>query len=363
MVESLIELPLPGRTFARRAGLPDDDVTLPSFVAGPENRLVAATLHRLLDVDGSADESSTRISLFMLHGPSGTGKTHLARGLVQHLKRSRPPRNAEYLTASDFRRQLIDAIDTHATSDFRARIRTCELLALDDLDHLPGEPHLLEELRNSLDALEARGSLVIATASRAAPNLPNLTPDLRSRLAAGLTLQLAPPGSAARRRLIEQAASAMGRTLSTEATDGLAEKISGTATELFGAILELCAADSGCNSRSAISDKNAAEFLVNRASRCPALREIIAVVAKYYRVPQKVLKSDSRKKSAVYARATAVFLARELAGASYENIGKALGGRDHTTIMHNFRKIQRELAHDVASRQAIEELRRILLCR
>ena len=87
----------------------------------------------------------------------------------------------------------------------------------------------------------------------------------------------------------------------------------------------------------------------------------MAVVAKYYGVPQKVLKGGSRRQSAVFARAVAVHLARELGGMSYERIGHALGGRDHTTMMHNYRKIRGELPHDLPTRQAVEDLRRILL--
>jgi chromosomal replication initiator protein len=77
-------------------------------------------------------------------------------------------------------------------------------------------------------------------------------------------------------------------------------------------------------------------------------------------VPQKVLKSGTRRRSAVAARAMAVYLARELAGMSYERIGRALGGRDHSTIMHNYHKIVDQLTHDAATRDAVADLQRIL---
>ena len=86
------------------------------------------------------------------------------------------------------------------------------------------------------------------------------------------------------------------------------------------------------------------------------MREIIAAVARHFGLPQKQLKSQSRRQSIVTARAVAIYLARELAGASYEQIGRALGGRDHTTIIHNYRKIERERSHDPAVQEAIEEL-------
>ncbi len=101
-------------------------------------------------------------------------------------------------------------------------------------------------------------------------------------------------------------------------------------------------------------------FLANRAARRPAIRDVLQAVAKYYQLPQKVLKSSSRRQSAVAARAMAVYLARELAGLSYQRIGDALGGRDHSTIMHNYRKIADSLAHDGPTRDALAELQRNL---
>jgi chromosomal replication initiator protein len=93
----------------------------------------------------------------------------------------------------------------------------------------------------------------------------------------------------------------------------------------------------------------------------PCFKDILSVVARYYAMSQKKLKSGSRHKSVVMARAMAVYLARQLSGMSYEQIGQALGGRDHTTIIHNFNKIQRLSAHDLATQQAVADLERILL--
>jgi chromosomal replication initiator protein len=86
-------------------------------------------------------------------------------------------------------------------------------------------------------------------------------------------------------------------------------------------------------------------------------------VARYTNVPQKQLKSASRKQSTVFARAIAVYLAREITGESYDQIGRALGGRDHTTVMHNYKKIAQELTSDVATQEAITDLRRLLAVR
>jgi chromosomal replication initiator protein len=363
VVDHIIEIPLPGRTVAsptcdapgHAAG-----VSLPSFVAGPENRLVAAAITRLMRDDRQQvqDEAPRAPTVWAFYGPSGSGKTHLARGLVRHWHDHHGPDSAEYLTAVDFRRALSAAIDGENVSELRDRIRGRLLLAIDDLHRLPDDDYLVEELRYTLDDLELAGGTVIVTSMQPAGTLANMPPDLRSRLSSGLVLQLAPPGTAARERLVRQVAAALGRPVSDEVAGRLANGLQGTASELFGAVFELLAA-APVNGMANV--KQADRLLASRAARRPTLREITTVVAKYFRQPQAVLKSASRRQSAVLPRAVAVYLARELAGASYEQIGRALGGRDHTTIMHNYRKIDRQRQRDLAIQETLAELRRILL--
>jgi chromosomal replication initiator protein len=337
---------------------------LPAFVAGPENRLVAGAIGQLMHATSNASNATPpkplAPSVLVLFGPSGTGKTHLARGLVRHWHEHCGPATAEYIPAADFRHRFNDAIKRQAELEFRNAIRGHQLLAIDDLQHLPPDDHVLQELRYTLDDYEERGGTVIVTSTQPITALPNLPPDIRSRLAGGLALQLAPPGDAARMRIIRHASHALGRPLSEEAANRLARGMPGTANNLFGAVFELC----NTATASGMSDANRAEkLLAARAARRPTLREIVAAVARHQDLPQSQLKSSSRRQSIVFARAIVVFLARELASASYDEIGRALGGRDHTTIIHNYRKIDGQRERDPQTQQTLEHLRRILLSR
>jgi chromosomal replication initiator protein len=173
-------------------------------------------------------------------------------------------------------------------------------------------------------------------------------------------LQLASPGTAARIRIVQHISTALGETLTDEAIHGLASSMCGTASQLIGAVYELCASFSAAHQ---VEAGQVHRLTAARAERRPGLPEIIGIVSRYYGLPQKLLKSKSRRRSAVVARATIACLARELTGASYEQIGSALGGRDHTTIMHNCKKMQRDLQNDLVTQQAVDELRRILVGR
>jgi len=368
VIDGIAEIPLSGRTLcgssvdaAGRAMR----VAVPSFVAGQENLLLASAVNGLLAqpaddplTDADAPAASAALpAVLALFGPSGTGKTHLARGLVQHWQQRCGAEAAAYFTATDWRHALTDAIKTNSVGAFRDRVRGLRLLAMDDLDRLPNSDYLQQELRYTLDACAEHGGLVVVTSSHAPGTLRSLSAGVRNRLRTGLELRLAPPGDESRAQIVRYVAAALGAALTDEAAARLAAGVDGTAHDVFGAVFELFAdlAGRGGDDRAWVE-----RYLARRAARRPGLRDILRVVAKYYGVPQKLLKSSSRRQSVVTARAMVVYLARQLSRLSYERIGDALGGRDHTTMIHSYRKIARLSACDPATREAIEELYRIL---
>jgi chromosomal replication initiator protein len=367
MLDYVTELPLPGRVLAPPGATPrvtDARERLPAFVAGPENRLVAGAIGELVEsasLDGERIATRQFVpSVLVLFGASGTGKSHLAYGVVRHWQTQLGDESARYTTAADFRHLLNDAVRRQAEVAFREEFRGRQLLAIDDLQHLPAGDFAWQELRYTLDDYDDRGGTVIVTANEAIPQLANVPADIRGRLAAGLALELAPPGDEARLRILRHAATALRQPLSDEAAERLARGLDGTANGLFQALFELFAPAQGRPANDAL---RAERLLAARAARRPSLREIVAVVARQQGVPQAQLKSGSRQQSIVMARGIIVFLARELANISYDEIGRALGGRDHTTIIHSYRKIDGLRKRDVQTQQTLEQLQRILLSR
>jgi len=357
VVDHVIEIPLPSRTLSGFRG--DDCATalraaVSSFVAGPENRLAAVAVNRLLQTN----DLPAAPQVLAIHGNGGTGKTHLASGLVRSWQDRAGDDCAEYFTAADFRHLLADAIKTGSVNEFRGRIRGRKLLSIDDIDRLPRDDYLQQELRFTLDACARSCATVVVTSSSPIYTLRNLTADVRSRLAAGLELRLAPPGEVARKQLALQVSAALGQPLSEVAAGRLAAAAGDTAGDVFAALFEFSAHRSLRSSGNELGDME--RYLAHRAARRPTMRAILQTVAKHYHVPQKVLKSSSRRQSAVAARAMAVYLARELASLSYDRIGAALGGRDHSTIMHNYRKVAETLTHDHTIREIFGSLQRNL---
>lgn len=368
MLDCVTDIPLPGRILVHTSATHGEAAqrhAIPAFVAGPENRLIASAVDGLLRSSsrlGNSPESAatrTPFKLLIVFGPNGAGKSHLAQGLVRHWQTQHGEASAVYTTAADFRHLLNDAVKRQAELGFRQQFRGRQLLVIDDLQHLPAADFALDELRYTLDDYEENGGIVLLTATSSPSTLPNLTADLCSRFAAGLVLQITHPGDAARVRIIRYAAAALGSTLTDDVATRLAHGLDGSANQLFSAILELTS-----SKRTGTIDATRADrLLADRAARRPTLRTIIAAVARHQKVTQAQLKSASRRHSIVFARGLVAFLARELAVSNYEEIGRALGGRDHTTILHGYRKIAHDRAHDPQIQQTLEQLKQTLQMR
>jgi chromosomal replication initiator protein len=344
--------------------LPRSDATgaaagmLPSFVVGPENRLLVSPVQRLLSGDDLA-EAARLFNPLVLVGPSGSGKSQLTQGMVRHWRRQFEPQSrrdqrqlVEYFTAADFGREAQAAAAEERLVEWRLRIRGLRLLVVEDLQRLRRRDTIEQELRHAVDAILASGGVVVVTAECEPAALTQLDAGVRDRLAAGLTVRLQRPGLAARQAILQLAASSRSIVLTDDELAPLARREAGAPAELFGRLRD--------TSGSLPPARRAGDDVEPGQHNEAVLKRIIAVTARYFMVTQAALTGPSRRTSLVRARNIVVHLARRLTGLSYAAIGRALGGRDHTTIMHADRRLTDSLANDPATQQAIDELDRLL---
>jgi chromosomal replication initiator protein len=343
MHDAILHLELPA---GAAAGMPG--AALPAFVVGPENRLLAPAIQRLLDGNDLA-AVATLFNPLTLVGPSGSGKSHLVQGLVRRWRGVINDHEVAYFTAADLGRELHAAHAEERAPQWRRELANLRLLVVEGLERFRRGGAAQRELRQASDAILDQGGLLVATADREPATLTNLDAGLRDRLAAGLTLRLAPPAVEARRALLTLAANSRGISLPDDRLTMLAEAEIGAAAQLFD---RLDAASPG-------RDKSAA---VDATGDPITFKQILTVTARYFAVTQAALISHSRRKSLVAARNATVYLARRLTRLSYGEIGRCLGGRDHTTIMHAEHRLSEGLATDPVTRQAVDELERILRC-
>ena len=200
---------------------------------------------------------------------------------------------------------------------------------------------------------------MVVTASAAPAELPGLLPMLQSRLAAGLTIPLAPPGPAARLAVLRQLAALRNVQLPEPVAQVLAEGLSGTVPQLAGALTQLAApARFGAEP---IDLHSARQYLAEQShKRQPSIHEIALATSRHFSLRLADVRSSVRRRALVTARGVAVYLARHYAGKSLQEIGRYFGGRDHTTVMHSCRQTEQMSESDPAIHEAIEKLRKEL---
>jgi chromosomal replication initiator protein len=345
------------------------------FIAGAENRLVAVAIESLLQ------EQPSRYNPLVILGSPGTGKTHLARGLAEcwAVRHSLPATSVVYFTASDFAQDLDAAIGEEKAPLFRSRVREASLLVIENLTQLQTRRVAQQELIQSIDAVFDQGGQIVVTAHMPPERISRLSPDLCSRLSAGLTVPLVAPAAATRLALVERLAKLRSIPIAAYAARVLADGLNGTVPELLGALLELDVhsqftldSDIAHNTDSpagntleigvrTIDARAVRKWLADRRLRLqPSLREIAKLAARYFGLRVAELLSPSRRRAVVQARAIAMYLGRQLTAKSLEQLGKHFGGRDHTTVLHSYRSIETRLRSDPTTRRAVSDIRKAL---
>lgn len=356
MVDGVVDIPLPGKTLAS-AREPEVRAAPNHFWVGPENRLVEVAVRSVVE------QEPNRYNPLFLYGPSGTGKSHLAHGLAAVWRARDRRHRVVCTTAVDFARDLAEAIETQGVEEFRAKHRGASLLVIEDLGMLAtrksGKLSAQEEMIHTLDALVTEGRWMIVTASAAPTDLPGIVPPLQSRLTAGLTVPLAPPGPEARLAVLRQLAALRDIHLSEPVARLLAESFCGTVPELAGS---LSALEMPSRLRGSRVDLEAAKrFLAERGrGKQPTLHEIALATAKHFSLKLSDLRSPVRQRTLVTARGVAVYLARTFTQESLKRIGDYFGGRDHTTVLHSCRKTEELMANDPTIREAVDALQKSL---
>jgi chromosomal replication initiator protein len=352
------------------------------FVVGPENRLAAATIERLLEtpddrgLDRTADrphpgpgyplagaegegEKIAHLSPVVFYGASGSGKSHLAHGLAEVWKRLRPNESVVLVKASEFAQQYAKAVDKHSVAAWRAPFRSADLLVLEDLIQLASKAAAQIELSQMLDALTDRGALAVITTRLPPHELTNFHAGLQSRLTAGLCVPLLLPEAEARRQILVKLCDARRIALSDNTLRTLARALVLSAPELAGVLINL--EHAARSTGQPLDDRLAQAYLSRRnRSRQPPLRAITTHTARHFALRVAELRSASRRRGVVVARDVAMYLARQLTSMSLKQIGHYFGGRDHTTVLHGCRKTESLMRSDVATQEAVVALRQRL---
>lgn len=316
----------------------------------------------------------------VLFGPSGTGKTSLALTIISdlteqsdqedevisfHQPRVEPSYGKPiFLSALEFDRRYRSAIETDSVDDFRKKLIQSAGVIIDDVDRLEQKTAAQAELVRVLDQMSAKNRPIVVTMPTSPQLCNGLSSRLISRLSLGLSLPVNPPGPEARLEIIRELANINQINLSDDAAQLLADRLQVTVPKLnhvFAQIKTSLSAEASDNPAEIIDAARLTQIFKKSASEVESLCHlIIKSVAKEFDLKVSDLKSNSRKQSIVMARGVSVYLNRELLGVSFLKIGSYLGNRDHSTIMHANRKIEKLISSDPNSSEVDSTIQSIV---
>ncbi len=339
-------------------GRPSTDLnpryTFATFVVGTGNRLAHAASLAVTENPAHA------YNPLFIYGGVGLGKTHLLHALGHAAKQG--GKTVLYVSSEWFTNDLINAIRSQQTEEFRAKYRNNDVLLVDDIQFIAGKERTQEEFFHTFNTLHGSGKQIVVSCDRPPKALVALEDRLRSRFGWGLIADVQPPDFETRIAILSAKAETSGAHIPSDVLAYIARKIPSNIRELEGALNRVVAHANLMHVPLTLDTAQTAleSILAHSVELSP--EQILSAVARHYNLPEAELMGRSRKRAVSVPRQLAMFLIREETDASLPRIGDMLGGRDHTTVLHGCEKIGSQIETDehlrrdwLAIRQSLSE--------
>ena len=340
---------------------PDDDnlnpkYTFEQFVIGKGSRFAHAAALSVAELPGQA------YNPLFIHGRPGLGKTHLLHAIGNYVRRYGSGLTVRYATVEQFTNEFVDAVRARNTQSFKERFRGVDVLLLDDVQVLADKARTEEELFHTFNELHDSGRQLVMTSDRSPSELNDVADRLGERFGSGLVVPIEPPDFHVRRAILEKRA----RLDSVEASPDLVSEIAGRVTTsvraLEAALIQVVAYASlrGEPPTPDIARKLLDKLGPDRRSAKPSVEDVLVATASLYGLTSKELIARDRRPNVAQARKVAIYLSRELTGKSLPEIGRRVGGRDHSTILAAVRSLSGDIERDSDLAQSVDKLKRQL---
>lgn len=326
--------------------------TFEQFIVGASNRLAhAASL-------AVAEKPAEAYNPLFLYGGVGLGKTHLLQAIA-HFALAHG-KQVIYTSSETFTNDLINAIRSQSTDLFREKYRNNDFLLIDDIQFIAGKESTQEEFFHTFNTLHSSGGQIVLSSDRPPKAITTLEDRLRSRFEWGLLADIQPPDLETRIAILRFKADSQEAKVPDDVMEFIARRAQNNIRELEGALNKVLAHAAMVRLPLDIElATTALQDIVSRQSEL-TVKQIITAVASYYRLDEEALIERGRTKEVAAARHMAMYLAREETDASLPQIGEALGGRDHTTVMHGWEKIASLIEQDDRLRREMLSIREMI---
>jgi chromosomal replication initiator protein len=314
---------------------------LEEFVVGPCNRVACAASQSAVEAPGQGP------SPLVIHGPVGTGKTHLLEGIYVGLRQQAPNWRITCATAEEFTNRFIQAMRTGQSAQFRKQFRECDALLIDDLHFVAGKKKTQEELLHTVDVLAADGKPLVVTCDCHPRLTDDFVPELADRLMGGAVWGLQPPDAATRLDVLRAKSARLHASIDESVLRFLADQLRGNVRELEGALNSLRHFSRVTGRPIDVSlTREAIGDLLRHSIRVVHLSDVDAAVCQVLRMAPGTLQTKVRAWSVSHPRMIAMYLARKLTRASYSEVGAHFGDRNHSTAVAAEKKVRHWISSD-----------------
>jgi chromosomal replication initiator protein len=305
------------------------------FVIGSSNRFAHAAANAV------AEAPAKSYNPLFIYGGAGLGKTHLLHAIGHYVRNLYPRLRVRYITTEQFTNEFINAIRDDRITTFQRTYRQADVLLIDDIQFLEQKERTQEEFFHTFNALHNAEKQIVISSDRPPKQIAQLEDRLRSRFEWGLMTDVQPPDLETRIAILRKKAETDRLGVSPEVLELIASKVQSNIRELEGALIRVSAFASlqRSSADSAMAEMVLKDLFPDDREQEVSVQLIMDEVADYFSLTVEDLCSPSRSRQLVTARQIAMYLARELTDLSLPRIGKAFGGRDHTTVMHAKQKI------------------------
>jgi len=333
----------------------DARYTFENFVVGKPNEFAYAAAQRV------ADSDHVSFNPLFLYGGVGLGKTHLMHAIAWQIRLRSPQRRVVYLSAEKFMYSFVRALRNHDTVSFKEQFRSADVLMIDDVQFISGKDSTQEEFFHTFNALVDQGRQIVLSADKSPSDLEEIGDRLRSRLSSGLVADLHPTTFELRLGILDAKAEQLGVSVPQKVKEFLAHRITSNVRELEGALTRLSANVQLVGGNISLElTHTLLHDLLRAHDRRVTMEEIQKRVAEHFQIRMSDMSSARRSRTVARPRQIAMYLAKQLTSRSLPEIGRAFGGRDHTTVIHAVRKVEELIKADSAFAEDVELLTRML---
>ena len=331
--------------------------TFDTFVVGGNNNLAHAAALAVAESPGEI------YNPLFIYGGVGLGKTHLMHAIAHFILKNNAKSKILYVTSETFTNELIDAIrnkNNITTTEFREKYRNNDVLLIDDIQFIIGKESTQEEFFHTFNTLYESKKQIIISSDKPPKEIETLEERLRSRFEWGLTVDIQSPDYETRMAILRKKEEMEGYNIDNEVIKYIATNIKSNIRELEGAFNKVMAGAKLEKKEVTLelAEQALKDIISPDEKKVITPEYIISVVAEHYGVTPADLSGNKRNSKIVMPRQVSMYLCREIISTPLKNIGKALGNRDHTTVMHGIEKIENELQNDDNLKNTIDILKK-----